>query len=1077
MHSVMAAKRINEGSGVFQLCIVVLLSVAFALFASSAAFASEGQLAPGGMTVQNNGVMQGNGSADRPYLVYDESDMKQVGKGGYSTSAHYKLMNDLDLVGGEDDQWAPIASGFDSFTGTFDGGGHTIKGLYLNNTAGGVQGLFSNIGEGGVVKDLSIEGSIIVQSLTNSETDATNQLRIGGIAGFNAGGTIKGCSFTGTVQGSFAKYVTGPSYVGGIVGENNGTIEDCSNSGLITGPVLVGGVAGLNHYKVNCCYNAGQVEALGRDYAGGVVGQNYNPSRSVVSNCYNTGFVKSAAGVGGVTGLNYGKIANSFNLTPLPDAAYVGGIAAFCGGEDGPRGTVENCYYLTDTARGAIGDRTGGHDEPGKAVVLSKEGFNDPANFTGWDFSESGDWVWSFELDRPMLARNEEPTFVAQVGDDQFMELVDALAVWTDGTTLKLLTNAKAPATVVVDAGTTKTIDLNGRALAGNFVGQEAPQGATIDVKGTLNLIDSGNTGRVMHLRGDGCGITVEPGAVLNMSGGNVTGNTGGVKAGGIDVEAGAVLNMTGGSITNNAGAVAGGLYAAGTVNMSGKIVITGNRKAAGESQTTSNLYLCKDVPLNIVGALSAGTSIGVTLQNPPGKYTKSAEGVRAADCKALFSSDDPSFSVLRTGDELKIDVHVHRFTYAAQGASITATCHDEDCDIVDGLTMTICAPANLTYDGKPKAATLQPGYNATAFPGPPAITYFRNGAQVSATDVVNVGSYVAKVAIGGATAQVSFTIVEAPNPDDPDPEIPESERVAIESAYVPDQIYTSHAVSPVPTVTAGGVPLTSGIDFVTAYESNVEVGTATAIATGRGRYKGTQTALFHIKSRALHDAQTTLTDLDLKAWYMGGDGTRGGFFPNTDTLYLDYTLARGLIGGYRNPSGNVFAFGPNDSLTRAQAAVIVYRMANPDSTDSTSDITAKDIKNTSGLPDVENGRYYTPAVNWAVANGVITGYGSPGNYFAFGPEDPVTREQLAAIIARYCTGTGGMAKPTKAADDLFKDASSISSWAKEGAAFCHENGIMRGIGDTGRFEPFDFANRAQMAKVIAVTDRAMQKG
>ena len=191
----------------------------------------------------------------------------------------------------------------------------------------------------------------------------------------------------------------------------------------------------------------------------------------------------------------------------------------------------------------------------------------------------------------------------------------------------------------------------------------------------------------------------------------------------------------------------------------------------------------------------------------------------------------------------------------------------------------------------------------------------------------------------------------------------------------------------------------------------------------------------------------------------------------NFNILYLDYTLARGLISGYKDEAGNVAEFRPDADLTRAQAAVIVYRMANPGSTDTYSDAAAAGIANAnkSTLPDVEDGRYYTAAVNWAVANGVVTGYtNDAGEPYAFGPEDKVTREQLATFIGRY------MDPKAAAGADVsgFEDSAQMSGYARAGIAYCNANGIMTGIGGTKNFDPRGNASRCQMAKVIAVTDR-----
>ena len=201
-------------------------------------------------------------------------------------------------------------------------------------------------------------------------------------------------------------------------------------------------------------------------------------------------------------------------------------------------------------------------------------------------------------------------------------------------------------------------------------------------------------------------------------------------------------------------------------------------------------------------------------------------------------------------------------------------------------------------------------------------------------------------------------------------------------------------------------------------------------------------------------------SDLNLNEWYMQ---TEGGAFPDTKTLYLDYTVAKGLMSGYADGSKR---FGPNDSLSRAQAATIVYRMANKDASATTDP--SKYEENKSGLPDVEDKAYYTAAVNWAVEAGVITGYKEGPNAGKFCPNDPVSREQLAAIIGRLKD------PDAKAGDDVsgFKDADSISDFAKAGIAYCNANGIMTGVGTSGNFDPKGLATRAQMSKVVAVADR-----
>lgn len=208
-------------------------------------------------------------------------------------------------------------------------------------------------------------------------------------------------------------------------------------------------------------------------------------------------------------------------------------------------------------------------------------------------------------------------------------------------------------------------------------------------------------------------------------------------------------------------------------------------------------------------------------------------------------------------------------------------------------------------------------------------------------------------------------------------------------------------------------------------------------------RYKGTASS-------------SKFTDLAADAWYMSKSG---GAFPGSSTLYLDYTLGKGLMSGYAKTTN----FGPDDGLTRSMAATIIYRLA----TGKTADNTDNDNVS-SPFGDVEPGQWYAAAVTWCARKGVVTGYDDSAE---FGPDDPVTREQLTAMIARYCENVKNLAH-AEADITGFVDYDLISGWARPHAAFCVASDIVSGMGDTGAFAPQDGATRCQMAKIIAVTAR-----
>jgi len=166
-------------------------------------------------------------------------------------NGYYKLTADIDLS--SYGNWTPIGNYTTPFTGTFDGNGHTISGLTISSPY--LQGLFGNI-LGGTVKNLD---------LTNVNINSTNRY-IGGVAGYNDGGTIQNCYVTGTV--------TGDDSVGGIVGGNSGgIIENCYTTAAVTATVGdPGGITGTSTSMVKNCYATGSISGVITNPSGGLVG-------------------------------------------------------------------------------------------------------------------------------------------------------------------------------------------------------------------------------------------------------------------------------------------------------------------------------------------------------------------------------------------------------------------------------------------------------------------------------------------------------------------------------------------------------------------------------------------------------------------------------------------------------------------------------------------------------------------------------------------------------------------------------------------------------------------------------------
>lgn len=168
-----------------------------------------------------------------------------------------------DLVSGNDFiEWIPIgksSSDDDAYTGTFDGNGHTISGLYFNKSNSWYVGLFGCIGA---------EGKISNVGVSDSYFQSSNCPYIGGVCGSNSG-ELQNCSNSSTVIGKENEY-----RIGGVCGDNSGTIKSCYNTASVSGQYSVGGVSGsLGSDVTNCYYLSGTV-ADGKSGIGGQKDEN-----------------------------------------------------------------------------------------------------------------------------------------------------------------------------------------------------------------------------------------------------------------------------------------------------------------------------------------------------------------------------------------------------------------------------------------------------------------------------------------------------------------------------------------------------------------------------------------------------------------------------------------------------------------------------------------------------------------------------------------------------------------------------------------------------------------------------------
>lgn len=378
----------------------------------------------------------GSGDPSDPYQIASAEQLNAVGVTYYLLDKHFVLTADIDLSVYAGTQFNIISN----FTGVLDGNGHTISHFTYDSNGINNIGLFGQL-LGAEVKNLglidpnitagtgnyvgSLVGSLRGGSITNCYVDGGNVATasserysfaeyVGGLVGANDEGTVTDCY---SVGGN----VTGREAVGGLVGENDGTISECYVIGSTSGDTSVGGLCGYNLDTIEDSYSKGSVAGgTNSFYVGGLCGINV---RSSIFNCYSESTVSGGQYVGGLCGRNAytGSTIRNCYATGLVSGARtgVGGLAGYSDG-----GTITNSYArgtvssTASSAGGLLGRNwnsvvsecysTGYVDSTGS----SKGGL---CGSQAGDDAEMTDCFWDTQTSGQSIGYNLDPTYLGTV--------------------------------------------------------------------------------------------------------------------------------------------------------------------------------------------------------------------------------------------------------------------------------------------------------------------------------------------------------------------------------------------------------------------------------------------------------------------------------------------------------------------------------------------------------------------------------------------------------------------------------------------------------------------------------------
>ena len=974
----------------------------------------------------------GKGTASDPFQIATVEQLKafrdSVNDGNDYAGLYIQLTADITLDG---TSWSPIGKGTrdgsgytgNAFKGTFDGNGKTIDGLTISGTTNNEDdalGLFGVV-DGGTVKNLNLTGVSI-----NSE----NGECVGGAIGLMVGGaTADSITVSGTVSA-----VRGN---GGIVGRMTieGTISNCTNQAAVsaTGGANVGGIVGTAYYtaegkemSITNCTNTGTVS--GTTGVGGVVGL----SAANVSDCTNSAAITgNGTSVGGIVGeqQNYGQVTGNTNsgaISNQDSSGYgTGGIVGWMR-YNGTAAAYPNKEIIQVTGNTNSGSVTGGNDGGGIVGTVYNAGVvtgntNTAEAISGTTFAAGivGNLQYTETPVGDIPQKNITVTNNVSATTNISGQNTDPYTYNNDsGNQGKLTENSAAWAAQI---GETKYATLQGAFSAA----AESEGSVTIQLlEGTFGPAD----GSIEEIK---LPATLKNVTVKGAEGDQTTLRN--IKIMAADGTALDYENITfDGIVFENSNVVISGWRTGNVVmknwtftnNTFKNIVRDGTNEAAvhfnlGTGEALENFTFSG----NDIDGVSGGSNSGVCVNAAAGTILVEKNTIKNVAWNAVQITNVAEGSTYTlTGntfeacgaDEGIVNLYNNQAEIKINENKFIAK--DENQPYLCYISADVDAQKNFwgVPDGDgvkfDEAFAEKMGHSDGDTSQVKADVYYKAEAM---RDPEDLNTYVPSS--GGSSGSTTYAIT-----------VSQAENGSVSAS--------AKSASRGRTVTVT-VKADEGYELESLTVTDAKGNEVKLTDKGNGKYTFTMPASrVEIKASFTKEehrcASEGFTDVDVEQWYHEA---------------IDYVVDQGMMKGVEQ---DVFA--PGSDLTRGMLAQVLYNLEG-----------TPDIRKPSPYTDVAQDAWYTDAVTWAADKGIVTGYGEG----LFGPEDPVTREQMAAILYRYAVLKG---YDMTAAGSLngFEDGADVSSWAEKAMEWAVGIKLLSGKGD-GILDPTGTATRAEVAQIL----------